>query len=112
MAGLTVGIPALVAYRWVLSKALSKKGFTVDLAANGTEALALARQQTYDLAVLDIKMPGITGLDLLARFQEDHPQMLVVIMTAESSMKNWVSALGSGVPVVNTLSMRSTSPRR
>jgi two-component system nitrogen regulation response regulator GlnG len=82
--------------RWVLSKALTKKGFTVDLATSGTEALAMSRQQSYDLAVLDIKMPGISGLELLSRFQEEHPQLLVVIMTAESSMKNAVEAMKRG----------------
>jgi len=82
--------------RWVLSKALSKKGFTVDLAASGSEALALSRQHPYDLAVLDIKMPGISGLDLLTRFHEECPTTLVVIMTAESSMKNAVEAMKRG----------------
>ena len=82
--------------RWVLSKSLSKSGFTVDLASSGTEALALVRQQNYDLAVLDIKMPGVTGLDLLSRFHEERPHMLVVIMTAESSMSNAVEAMKRG----------------
>ncbi|WP_027715652.1 sigma-54 dependent transcriptional regulator [Desulfuromonas sp. TF] len=82
--------------RWVLSKALTKKGFTVDLATSGTEALTMSRQQSYDLAVLDIKMPGISGLELLSRFQEEHPHLLVVIMTAESSMKNAVEAMKRG----------------
>ncbi len=82
--------------RWVLSKSLSKSGFTVDLASSGTEALALVRQQNYDLAVLDIKMPGVSGLDLLSRFHEERPEMLVVIMTAESSMSNAVEAMKRG----------------
>jgi len=82
--------------RWVLGKALTKQGFQVDLAASGNEALALFRSNSYDLAVLDIKMPGMTGLDLLARFQEERPQMLVVIMTAESTMKNAVEAMKRG----------------
>ena len=82
--------------RWVLSKALNKQGLTVDLAADGNEALSLARQKPYDLAVLDIKMRGSGGLDLLSRFQEERPEMLVVIMTAESSMKNAVEAMKRG----------------
>jgi len=82
--------------RWVLSKALSKKGFSVDLAASGNEALSLTRQGAYDLAILDIKMPGISGLDLLSRFREEHPELPVVIMTAESSMKNAVEAMKRG----------------
>ena len=44
--------------RWVLAKALKKQGFIVDLAEDGTQARTLARQNHYDLAVLDIKMPG------------------------------------------------------
>ena len=82
--------------RWVLSKSLSKQGFQVDLASDGQEALLMSRKQTYDLAVLDIKMPGLSGLQLLSKFQEECPQALVVIMTAESSMKNAVEAMKRG----------------
>ena len=82
--------------RWVLSKALSKQGYQVDLASNGLQALEMSRAKRYDLAVLDIKMPGLSGLDLLLRFQEESPGTLVVIMTAESSMKNAVEAMKRG----------------
>lgn len=82
--------------RWVLSKALVKQGFDVDLASTGQEALVLSRKHGYDLAVLDIKMPGLSGLDLLSKLQEECPRTLVVIMTAESSMKNAVEAMKRG----------------
>lgn len=82
--------------RWVLSKALSKQGYQVDLASNGQQALEMSREKRYDLAVLDIKMPGLSGLDLLSRVQEESPGTLVVIMTAESSMKNAVEAMKRG----------------
>ncbi|MBW2477619.1 MAG: nitrogen regulation protein NR(I) [Deltaproteobacteria bacterium] len=82
--------------RWVLSKALSKQGYQVDLATNGNEALTLCNRQAYDLAILDIKMPGMSGLDLLSQIQVKYPQTLVVIMTAESSMKNAVEAMKRG----------------
>ncbi len=82
--------------RWVLSKALKKKGFAVDLAADGDEALRLIRAHTYDLAVLDIKMPGLSGLELLDRVRELKSDLLVVIMTAEASMKNAVEAMKRG----------------
>lgn len=82
--------------RWVLSKALKKKGFTVDLAEDGRQALSLFRSNTYDLAVLDIKMPGIQGLELLKQFHEEQPDILVVIMTAESTMENAVAAMKHG----------------
>ena len=82
--------------RWVLSKSLTKQGYQVDLACDGKEALLMSRKQSYDLAVLDIKMPGITGLELLSKFQEECPAALVIIMTAESSMKNAVEAMKRG----------------
>ena len=53
--------------RWVLSKALTKQGFLVDLAKDGQEALLLSRKQNYDLAVLDIKMPGLSGLEVAGK---------------------------------------------
>lgn len=82
--------------RWVLSKALRKKGFTVDLAKDGDEALSLVQDNNYDLAIFDIKMPGISGLDLLDRVRELKSEILIVIMTAEASMKNAVEAMKRG----------------
>ena len=82
--------------RWVLSKALKKKGFAVDLARDGDEALRFIRTNTYDLAILDIKMPGLSGLELLDRVRELKSDLLVVIMTAEASMKNAVEAMKRG----------------
>jgi len=82
--------------RWVLSKALRKKGFNVELARDGDEALRLIRQNSYDLALLDIKMPGISGLELLDRIKEERSELFVVIMTAEASMKNAVEAMKRG----------------
>ena len=82
--------------RWVLSKALKKKGYVVDLAKDGEEALRLIQRNSYDLAILDIKMPGFTGLELLDRVREQKTDLLVVIMTAEASMKNAVEAMKRG----------------
>jgi len=82
--------------RWVLSKALKRKGFAVDLAVDGKQALAMIQETSYDLAILDIKMPGISGLDLLDRVRDLKSDLLVVIMTAEASMKNAVEAMKRG----------------
>ena len=82
--------------RWVLSKALKRKGFSVDLAIDGRQALAMVQDNSYDLAILDIKMPGISGLDLLDKIREQKKDLLVVIMTAEASMKNAVEAMKRG----------------
>lgn len=82
--------------RWVLSKALRKKGYTVDLAADGNQALRQVREQSYDLAIVDIKMPGMSGLEFLDKAREIRPDLLVVVMTAEASMKNAVEAMKRG----------------
>jgi len=82
--------------RWVLSKALKRKGFSVDLAIDGRQALSMIQDNSYDLAILDIKMPGINGLDLLDKIREQKKDLLVVIMTAEASMKNAVEAMKRG----------------
>lgn len=82
--------------RWVLSKALKRKGFEVDLAPDGRQALELIKDNCYDLAILDIKMPGINGLDLLDKVRELKGDLLVVIMTAEASMRNAVEAMKRG----------------
>jgi two-component system nitrogen regulation response regulator GlnG len=82
--------------RWVLSRALKKQGFTVDLAEDGKQALSMIRSNRYDLAVLDIKMPGLQGLELLTKVQEEFPETLVIIMTAESTMENAVAAMKNG----------------
>ena len=82
--------------RWVLSRALKKKGFKVDLAEDGKQALSMFRSNRYDLAVLDIKMPGLQGLELLKQVQEEFPETLVIIMTAESTMENAVNAMKNG----------------
>ncbi len=82
--------------RWVLSKALKRKGISVDLAKNGDEALSMIQKGVYDLAILDIKMPGLSGLDLLEKAREMKSDLLFVIMTAEASMKNAVEAMKRG----------------
>ncbi|SEA06049.1 two component, sigma54 specific, transcriptional regulator, Fis family [Desulfuromusa kysingii] len=82
--------------RWVLSKALKKQGFSVDLAEDGSQARSLAQKNHYDLAILDIKMPGVQGLDLLKLFRAESPDTLIIIMTAEATMENAVSAMKHG----------------
>lgn len=82
--------------RWVLSKALKKQGFNVDLAEDGTQARSLAQKHHYDLAILDIKMPGVQGLDLLQQFRVEYPNTLIIIMTAEATMENAVAAMKHG----------------
>jgi two-component system nitrogen regulation response regulator GlnG len=82
--------------RWVLSSDLSRRGFEVDMVEDGIEARALTATKHYDLALVDVNMPGSNGLELLTEFRLRHPQLLVVIMTAENSMENAMEAMKRG----------------
>jgi two-component system nitrogen regulation response regulator GlnG len=82
--------------RWVLSKALTAKGFAVDVAANGEDAAHLFQKEDYLLAIIDIKMPDLSGLDLLSRFHQEKPSTPIIIITAETTMKNAVEAMKRG----------------
>jgi two-component system nitrogen regulation response regulator GlnG len=82
--------------RWVLSKALKKQGFDVEVAEDGNQARKMVQERRYDLAILDIKMPGTNGLDVLKFIREEYPATLVVIMTAEATMEHAVTAMKNG----------------
>jgi two-component system response regulator HydG len=73
-----------------------KYGHEVDTAASGPEALEKLEAKSFDLLFVDIKMPGMDGLDLLERVKEAYPDTLVVIITAFGSIESAVRAMRSG----------------
>ena len=82
--------------RWVLEKALAREGIPHQTFASAFEvrqALALAEPQVL---VSDIRMPGESGLELLAEVKERHPQMPIIIMTAYSDLDSAVAAFQGG----------------
>ena len=58
-----------------LAERLSLRGFHVEIATSGTQALDLARQRDFDVVIADVKMPGIDGLDLMATMKRDDPKI-------------------------------------
>lgn len=82
--------------RQFLAEALQRKGYAVDVAINGKEALSLLKKQTYDLVITDMKMPDLTGIDLLRKVKELSSQTLVLIMTAYGTIENAVEAMRLG----------------
>ena len=71
-------------------------GHQVDVAENAKEALHLAARGPHDIAFLDIKMPGMDGLELQSRLQAADPHLTIVIMTAYASVDSAVRAMKSG----------------
>jgi len=76
---------------------LSDKDYEVVTADSGEEALKRIREQTFDLVITDIFMPGITGVELLRRIKQEWPSTEVIIMTAYGSeaKKDEVEAMGA-----------------
>lgn len=84
------------AIRWVLSRALSKVGHTCRLFDRAQDVLdALTIEQPLVL-VSDIRMPGLSGVELLSRIKADYPHLPVIIMTAYSDLDSAVSAFQGG----------------
>ena len=75
---------------------LREDGHTVDTAETGRQALRCVAEGNYDLAILDIKMPNMDGLELQKRLSEAAPDLTVVIMTAYASVETAVTALKAG----------------
>jgi DNA-binding response OmpR family regulator len=74
--------------RLLYERELTKEGYEVFFAANGQDALRLAREVRPDLVVLDIRMPGMDGIQALHRLLEEQNSLPVVINTAYSSYKD------------------------
>lgn len=82
--------------RLFLEKTLTRDGHMVVTAASGEEALELIAGQTFDLALLDLKLTGIGGLEVLAALREQAPDTVVIILTAQASLESAVEALRQG----------------
>ena len=83
-------------YRVVLSEVLQEEGYASFTAASGMEALDLLKSQVIDLVLTDVKMPGMTGIDLLEKIKEITPDLPVIIMTAFGSVEKAVDAMHKG----------------
>ncbi len=85
--------------RWVLNKALRKADMDVRLFESSEgilQALEGEPGESPDAVITDIRMPGMSGLDLLNRIHLDHPQLPVIVMTAHSDLDNAVAAYQKG----------------
>ena len=82
--------------RWVFEKALGREGIAFRTFASGGEAMAALEDGTPQVVISDIRMPGGSGLELLQRLKELHPQLPVIIMTAYSDLDSAVAAFQGG----------------
>jgi len=82
--------------RDILHRKLQSHGYDCVIAVDGKEALWKAFMQDFDLVLMDIKMPGMSGLEVLPKMVTDHPDTSVVMLTAVSDIQTAVEAMKLG----------------
>ena len=82
--------------RLTLSQALEGMGVETDTAADGEEALAKLKEKEFGLILLDLKMPGIDGMEVLHRISEIRPDIRIIILTAYGTVELAVEAMKLG----------------
>lgn len=80
----------------MLSDYFVNLGHTTDLVEDGVTALDKIEQVDYDLALLDVRMPGVDGMSILSRVHKNYPELPVVIMTGHGNMQMAIEALRLG----------------
>jgi len=83
-------------FRERLAKAFSQRGFTVFTAGNFDEALQVIDKQMPPLGVIDLKMPGRSGLELIAAARQSNPNMQLVVLTGYGSIATATEAVRLG----------------
>ncbi len=80
----------------VFSRILQKEGYIVETAETGNEALEKIQNNTFDVALIDVKLPDINGLDLLPILQKNAPSMVKIMITGYSYTEGRAGALRLG----------------
>src|SRR5262247_3514530 len=81
------------ALRYALSALLKEAGHQVDTAGDGPEALSLLQDRAFDIVLLDIGLPSMSGLDVLARARQLPSPPLVIVMTADDTSATLLEAV-------------------
>lgn len=80
-----------------VSDALAKAGYTVEMAENGRKGLMMFQEGSFDIVLLDMVMPDISGMDILREIKGLYPQTIVVMITAHGTIEKAVEAMKLGV---------------
>ena len=79
-----------------LEEALAQEDFIIETAVDGYEVQQLLNHQSYHLVILDLRMPGLSGMELLEEIHDNHPDTLVIILTAHGSISTAVESMRKG----------------
>ena len=80
----------------MLDKVLSAEGYTLLSAMSGEEAVQLVEQESPDLVLLDLGLPGIDGIEALTRIKKIDEQIEAIMITAQGSIESAVAAMKAG----------------
>lgn len=83
-------------FRETCARWMTRKGHTVASAANGSEALELCDRRSFDVAIVDMNMPGLTGLEVLERMKTAQIETEVIILTGQGTIESAVNAMKLG----------------
>jgi signal transduction histidine kinase len=79
-----------------LGRRLELRGFPITLAASGPEALEILDRGPVDVVVLDVRMPGMDGIETLRRIKENHPRVEVVLLTGHADLESAMEGMRFG----------------
>lgn len=77
-------------------KRLRRRGFTAETALSGPEALSVLARHEFDVAILDIMMPGMDGIEVLREVKKRYPGMEVILLTGHASVESGVQGMSIG----------------
>lgn len=80
----------------IFTRILQKQGYHTDTAETGQEALEKIQANTYNLALIDVKLPDTNGTDLLARINQMHPNMIKIAITGFPSLEDASKVIDRG----------------
>src|ERR1700690_223865 len=82
--------------RRLLRKELRRKGFSVETASDGQEALELLKDNIFDVILLDIVMPGMNGIVVMKKLQHDPASPVIIVLTGKATVETAVDAMKTG----------------
>ena len=83
-------------FRETLSKRLVKRGLFSAQAASGNDCLSILEKKAMDVVVLDVKMPGMNGIEVLKHIKDHHPKTEVILLTGNATTSDGVEGIKSG----------------
>ena len=67
---------------------LSRKGYNVQTAEDGQQGLEMLKRKSFDLIILDLKMPGLNGMEVLKIIKQDNPDIFVIVITGHATIES------------------------